>query len=405
MHRRTYLALAVASLAGCAGARPTGTGGGSESSTKTAARPDDGDEADEGAYAVETVATGLEHPWAVEPLGASTLLVTEQPGRLSLVDAGTGDTRRVAGTPAVLARGQGGLLDATLGPTYPDEPWVYLTYSVGRSDGTSSTRVGRGRLTGLDGDGPRLTAFETLYTAEPFVESSGHFGSRVAFAPDETMYVTVGDRQFKNFGPDHVAQDPSNDLGTVLRLNRDGSVPADNPFVDDPDAGDAVFSYGHRNAQGLAIHPETGTMWETEFGERDGDEINVLRSGANYGWPVADESCRYGSDEPVGVSHDDRADVVAPVYSWPCGSGGFPPSGAAFYGGDALPWTGDLLVGGLASQYLARFRVDGETVTEADPLLADRGWRIRDVAVAADGAVYVAVDAADAPVVRLASAN
>jgi quinoprotein glucose dehydrogenase len=215
------------------------------------------------------------------------------------------------------------------------------------------------------------------------------------------MYVTVGDRQFKNFGPDHVAQDPSNDLGTTLRLNPDGSVPDDNPFVDDPTAGDAVFSYGHRNAQGLAVHPDTGAVWETEFGERDGDEINVLRPGANYGWPVADESCRYGSDDPVGVPHDDREDVVAPVYSWPCGTGGFPPSGATFYGGDALPWAGDLLVGGLASQYLARLRVDGEDVVEADPLLADRGWRIRDVAVGPDGFVYVAVDAGDAPIVRL----
>ncbi|MFB6168328.1 MAG: PQQ-dependent sugar dehydrogenase [Haloferacaceae archaeon] len=395
MRRRTYLALAAASLAGCAGASPAGR------PTETPEASDDRVAADEGEYAVETVATGFEHPWAVEPLRASTLLVTEQPGRLSLVDAETGATRGVDGVPDVFARGQGGLLDVTLGPTSPDEPWVYLTYSVGRSDGTSSTRLARGRLTGVEGGEPRLEALNTLCTAEPFVESSGHYGSRVAFAPDGSLFLTVGDRQFKNFGPDHVAQDPSNDLGTTLRLNPDGTVPDDNPFVDDPDAGDAVFSYGHRNAQGLAVHPDTGAVWATEFGERDGDEINVLRAGANYGWPVASESCRYGSDEPVGVSHDDRADVVAPVYSWPCGSGGFPPSGAAFYDGDALPWTGDLLVGGLASQYLARFRVDGTDVQEADPLLADRGWRIRDVAVGSEGAVYVAVDAGDAPVVRL----
>ena len=396
MRRRTYLALAAASLSGCAGASPR-----SDTSQPTDSPSESPPATPSGAYTVETVATGFERPWAVEPLGASALLVTERPGRLSLVDRERGEKRQVAGTPEVFARGQGGLLDVTLGPTYPDEPWVYLTYSVGRSDGTSSTRVGRGRLTGVEGDDPRLDGFETLYTAEPFVRSSGHFGSRVAFAPDGTMYVTVGDRQFKNFGPDHVAQDPSNDLGTTLRLTPDGSIPEDNPFVDDPEAGNAVFSYGHRNAQGLAIHPETGAAWETEFGERDGDEINVLQAGANYGWPVADESCRYGSDRPVGVSHDDREDVVAPVYSWPCGSGGFPPSGAAFYAGDAFPWAGDLLVSGLASQYLARFRVDGETVTEADPLLADRGWRVRDVAVASDGVVYAAVDAGDAPVVRL----
>jgi quinoprotein glucose dehydrogenase len=391
VRRRTYLALAAASLGGCASTSPGAT---SDSATGTP---------DPSAYAVETVATGFEHPWAVEPLpDRPSLLVTERPGRLSLVDRESGERRRVAGAPDVFARGQGGLLDVTLGPAYPDEPWVYLTYSVGRSDGTSSTRVGRGRLRGLDGE-PRLARFETLYTAEPFVESSGHFGSRVAFA--DGMYVTVGDRQFKNFGPDHVAQDPANDLGTTLRLTPDGSVPGDNPFVDDPDAGDAVFSYGHRNAQGLAVHPDTGAVWATEFGERDGDEINVLRAGANYGWPVADEGCRYGSDEPVGVSHDDREDVVAPVYSWPCGSGGFPPSGATFYEGSAFPWAGDLLVGGLASQYLARFRVDGEDLAEADPLLADRGWRVRDVAVGPDEYVYAAIDAGDAPVVRLVPAD
>jgi quinoprotein glucose dehydrogenase len=387
----------VASFAGCAEASPTGSG--------PSETPDDRVDADEGEYALETVATGFEHPWAVEPLDKTALLVTERPGRLSLVDAETGEVTRLGGTPDVFARGQGGLLDVTLGPRYPDEPWVYLTYSVGRSDGTSSTRLARGRLRGVEGDEPRLQEVETLYTAEPFVKSSGHFGSRVAFAPDDTLYMTMGDRQFKNFGPDHVAQDPSNDLGTTLRLNPDGSIPADNPFVDDPDAGDAVFSYGHRNAQGLAVHPETSAVWETEFGERDGDEINVLRAGANYGWPVADESCRYGSDEPVGVSHEDRADVVAPVYSWPCGTGGFPPSGATFYEGRAFPWTGDLLVGGLASQYLARFRVDGTEVREVDPLLVDRDWRVRDVAVGSEGAVYVAVDAGDAPVVRLVPAE
>jgi quinoprotein glucose dehydrogenase len=386
VRRRTYLALAgSAALAGCAASGDTTT--------------DDGASPATGGGRVETVATGFDRPWAVEPLpDRPSLLVTEQSGALWLVDRETGDRTEVAGAPAVVDEGQGGLLDVTLGPTDADEPWVYLTYSVGRSDGTSSTRVGRGRLVG---SGPRLAAFEALYTAEPFVRSSGHFGSRAAFDPDGLLYVTVGDRQFKDFGPDHVAQDPTNDLGATLRLRPDGSVPDDNPFVDDPDARDAVFSYGHRNQQGLAVHPETGAVWASEYGERDGDEINVLRAGANYGWPVADEGCTYGTGEPIGVSHDDRDDVVAPVYSWPCGSGGFPPGGATFYDGDHGPWRGDLFVGGLASRYLARFRVDGEAVTEADPMLADRGWRVRDVTAGPDGALYVAVDAGDAPVVRV----
>jgi glucose/arabinose dehydrogenase len=384
VRRRTFLSLAgSAAVAGCAG-RATGDPTGNPTT--------DGP-------TVQTVATGFASPWAVEPLPDGTaLLVTERPGDLWLVDTATGDRAHVDGTPAVFAGGQGGLLDATLDPDYPDEPWLYLTYAVGRPDGTSSTRVGRGRLVT---DAPRLDGVETLYTAEPFVESSGHFGSRVAFGAGGAMYVTVGDRQFKNFGPDHVAQDPANDLGATLRLRPDGTVPDDNPFVGDAAATDAVFSYGHRNAQGLAVHPDTDVVWASEFGERDGDEINVLRAGANYGWPVADESCKYGTDEPVGVSHADRDDVVAPVYSWPCGTGGFPPSGTAFYEGDHEPWRGDLFVGGLASRSLARLRVDGTDVTGVDTLLADRGWRVRDVANAPDGGLYVAVDADDAPVARV----
>jgi quinoprotein glucose dehydrogenase len=355
---------------------------------------------------VDSVATGLTSPWAVEPLpDESGLLVTEKRGRLLLVDPVEGSRERLDGVPEVTDRGQGGLLDVTLGPDFASSGWVYLTYSVAGEGSTSSTRVGRGRL---DRDGSRLAEFEALYTAEPFVESAGHFGSRVVFDPDGLLYLSVGDRQFKDFGPDHVGQRLDDDLGSVLRLNPDGSIPADNPFVDAPGASDAVFTYGNRNPQGLAVHPETGAVWESEFGERGGDEINVLEAGANYGWPVADEGCRYGTDERVGVPHDEREDVVAPVYSWPCGSDGFPPSGMTFYDfdGSAFDWQGDLFVGGLASRYLAHFTVDGREVTEQAPLLADRDWRVRDVAVGPNsGAIYAVVDAGNAPLVRLTPAE
>jgi quinoprotein glucose dehydrogenase len=401
LDRRGYLALvgaaASGALAGCAGGPraggdPSGVGSG------------DGGEGSSG-YEVETVATGLDRPWGMVHLpDERALLLTERVGRLWLVDRDGGERRQVENSPEVFARGQGGLLDVALHPSFPGEPWVYLTYSHRRDDGASTTRLARGRLerSGSEAN-PRLVDRELLYTAEPYVESTGHFGSRLAFGPEGLLYATVGDRQFKNFGPDHVAQDRSNDLGTTLRLAPDGTVPASNPFVDDPEARDAVFSWGHRNAQGLTTHPETGEIWEAEFGERDGDELNVLEAGANYGWPVADEGCRYGTDDPIGVSHDEREDVVGPVYSWPCGSGGFPPSGAVFYDEEAFPeWQGNLFVGGLASRYLARFRVEGREVTEAGSLLADRGWRIRDVALAPDtGHLYVAVDAGDAPLVRL----
>ncbi|QSG04406.1 PQQ-dependent sugar dehydrogenase [Halapricum desulfuricans] len=345
--------------------------------------------------------TGMSNPWGLAFLpDESGLLVTEQTGRLLLTDPKTGDRTALAGTPAVYARGQGGLLDVTLHPEFDSNQFVYLTYSVGDENG-STARVGRGRL-GRDRE--QIDDFEPIYTARPFVASDGHYGSRAVFDTEGYLYVSVGDRQFKNFGPNHVAQLRDNDLGSVLRLHDDGSIPDSNPFVDDPGASGAVFTFGNRNPQGLAVHPETGAVWETEFGERDGDEINILEEGGNYGWPVADNSCRYGTDDPVGVPHEEREDVVAPVYGWDCGSGGFPPSGAAFYDGDAFPdWRGDLFIAGLAKRYLAHFTVDGREVTEVNPLLADRDHRIRDVAVSpVSGHLYAAVDADNAPIYRIA---
>ena len=390
MQRRRFLALAgtgaAASLGGCLGALRSG----GDSPT-----PDPNT-----SVGVSEALTGLSNPWGLAVLpDESGLLVTEQGGRLLLADPETGETTDLAGVPEVHARGQGGLLDVTLHPDFGSNGLVYLTYSVS-GEGGSTTELGRGRLDTEDG---RLAEFETVYTARPFVQSSGHYGSRVVFGPEGYVYLSVGDRQFKNFGPDHVGQTLSDDLGSVLRLHDDGTIPEDNPFVDDPDASGAIWTYGNRNPQGLTVHPDTGEVWETEFGERDGDEINVLERGANYGWPVADNSCGYGSDDPVGVSHDAREDVVAPVYGWPCGTGGFPPSGATFYDGEAFPdWRGDLFVAGLAKQYLAHFTVDGREVTEVGPLLTERGQRIRDVTVGpVSGHLYAAVDAGDAPVLRI----
>jgi quinoprotein glucose dehydrogenase len=414
MRRRTYLALAgtaaLGPLAGCTDTAGPAAGAGTDGSDDATAGSGDGangSTTDGGptAVAVERVAD-LSSPWALTTIpDDDRLLVTERVGQLRLVDPATGDAERVPGTPEVFARGQGGLLDVELHPGFPDEPWLYLTYAARRSDGKSTTHVGRGRFDPT-ADAPRLREFEVLHAARPFVNSTGHFGSRIAFDADDRLYVTVGDRQFKDFGPDHVAQDLTNDLGTVLRFEADGAIPGDNPFVDESDARDPIFSYGHRNAQGLTRHPETGALWEAEFGEQDGDEINVLEVGGNYGWPVADEGCTYGSGEPIGVPHADREDVIAPVFGWPCGTGGFPPSGMTFYTGDAFPeWRGDLLLGGLASRYLARFAVDGRDVQETEPLLDGRGWRIRDVLEApGSGELFVLVDGERAPLVRLSPA-
>jgi len=415
MDRRRYLALAGAgalgSLGGCLDALRSDADAGTDTvatGTPTDGKTTGGSETSSPDSTVDVTVgeafTGFSNPWGLAFLpDESGLLVTEQAGRLVLVDVETGDRTELTGAPEVHARGQGGLLDVTLHPDFDSTGDVYLTYSVAGESG-STTRIGRGRL---DRDRDRLVAFEPVYTARPFVESDGHYGSRAVFDTEGYLYLSVGDRQFKDFGPGHVGQTLDDDLGSVLRLRDDGSVPDSNPFVDDPDAGDAVFTYGNRNPQGLAVHPETGAVWETEYGERDGDEINVLEAGGNYGWPVADNSCEYGSNEDVGISHEEREDVVAPVYGWPCGGGGFPPSGTTFYGGEALPdWRGDLFVAGTAKRALARFTVDGREVTELDPLLADRNRRLRDVTVSpVSEHLYVAVDAANAPIYCIAPAE
>ncbi|MFU8868774.1 PQQ-dependent sugar dehydrogenase [Natronococcus sp.] len=383
MNRRTILAASgsalSATVAGCAGVL---------------------DEPGDDGLEVEAVADGFEHPWSISVVpDDGRLLVTEREGTLSVLEPGDGAVEDVDGVPDVYAEGQGGLLDAAFHPEFPDEPWLYLTYATANDAGESTTALGRGEL---DLEAGSLEGFEQLYAVEPFVDSDGHFGSRIVFGEDGAVYVTVGDRQSKEFGPDHYSQDTSTGIGSTLRLEPDGSVPDDNPFVGD-DALDELYSYGHRNAQGMTIHPETGELWQSEHGEEDGDEINVVEAGANYGWPVAGYGCRYGTDDPIGDESHERDDVVDPVYYWECGSGGFPPAGMTFYDGGAFEeWTGDLFVGNLAGEYLGRFTVDGTDVEEVDPLLEGRGWRIRDVEVHPEtGALYVAVDDAEAPVVRL----
>ncbi|WP_434521252.1 PQQ-dependent sugar dehydrogenase [Halorubrum sp. AS12] len=395
---------ALPALSGCLG----GDGNDGTDDPSEDSPPDDGADVD---YEIETVAEGFENPWGLAFLpDDGRLLVTERPGRLSLVDPADGTVEGVAGAPEVFAEGQGGLLDVAVHPDYHDDPRVYLTYAAANDAGEAATHVGSGRLALDGGDAPALDEFEPIRVAEPFRDSANHFGSRAAFGPEGALFVTVGDRRDTDFGPDHVSQDRSNELGATLRLTADGDAHPENPFVDNPDAADALYSYGHRNPQAIAVRPETGAVWQCEHGEEDGDEINATERGGNYGWPIASEACRYGTDDPVAPGHDERDDVIAPVHYWPCGSGGFPPSGAVFYDGEAFPeWRGDLLAGTLAAQYLGRFTVDGAgrdaTVTERDPLLDDRGWRMRAVAVEpTTGHLYVAVDDGDAPVARIVPA-
>jgi len=400
--------LAALSLAGCLG-ESGDDGDGGVGGDGGDAHPDDGADVE---YAVENVADGFENPWGLAFLpDDDRLLVTERPGRLSLLDPEGGSRSTVGGVPDVRAAGQGGLLDVAVHPEYPDDARVYLTYAATNGEGESATHVGSGRLALPDTGSPALDGFEAIHVAHPFVDSDLHFGSRATFGPDGALFVTVGDRRDTDFGPNHVSQDRSAELGSTLRLTPAGDAHPDNPFVDDAAAADTIYSYGHRNPQAMAVRPETEAIWQCEHGEEDGDEINVIERGGNYGWPIASEACRYGTDERLAPSHSERGDVVAPVHYWPCGSGGFPPSGAVFYEGDAFPaWRGDLFAGTLAGRYLGRFTVEGAgaagaDVTERDPLLADRDWRVRALAVEpSTGHLYVAVDDADAPIARIVPA-
>jgi glucose/arabinose dehydrogenase len=348
---------------------------------------------------LEIVAEDLGLVWAIDFLpGTSMLLANEKSGSMFLIDTETLKVTEITEAPEVVSSGQGGLLDVAVSPDFADDSLIYLTYSAANQAGATATHLARATL---NLEERSLKGTEVLYMAEPFLNSTAHYGSRVVIKGDY-LYMTIGDRGDKNFD-NHVSQDTTNALGTTIRLLRDGAIPEDNPFVNDPNVLDEIYTYGHRNSQGMTIHPETGEIWQSEHGERDGDEINVIHGGNNYGWPIATYGCTYATGQDIGVFPDQRDDMVAPVHYWRCGSGGFPPAGMTFYDAEGFTdWQGDLFVGGLAGQYLAHFRITGDGLEELDPLLAEEGWRIRDVTVGYhDGAIYAAVEGRSVSIVRI----
>ena len=349
------------------------------------------------SFRVEVVAAGLEHPWGLAFLPDGRALVTERPGRLNLIDPATGERTEVDGGPDVSAVGQGGLLDVALHPDYPQTAWIYLTWAATHGGGNQyATHTGRARL---DADASRLEDLEVLHVATPASTNTGHFGSRIVFDGDGHLFVTSGDRRDRDS-----AQDLQSLRGKTLRLTADGEIPPDNPFVGDDAADAAIYSYGHRNAQGMAVHPDTGEIWQSEHGPRAGDEINRIVAGGNFGWPIASYGREYTTGADVGDRPPDNPATENPEYYWPERS--FAPSGLAFYMGDAFPgWDGDIFVGALARTNLTRLVVsDGEIVAE-EALLDDEGLRIRDVRVGPDGHLHVLVDAASAPWLRLVPAD
>lgn len=345
---------------------------------------------------VTTAAEGLEHPWAIAFLPDGNMLVTERPGRLRLVGADGSLSAPISAVPEVDARGQGGLLDVTIDPAFQENRLVYLSYAE-RGEGGNGTAVARGRLAD---DGTALEDVQVIFRQRPKVDSRLHFGSRLVFDRDGHLYVTLGERSQERFRLQ--AQDLSSHLGKIVRINPDGSVPEDNPFVGKVDARPEIYAYGVRNVQAAAINPQSGELWEIEHGPRGGDELNIIRPGANYGWPVVTLGVEYSGDPLPGAAKR-RDGMVDAIYSW---TPVIAPSGMIFYDGGAFPeWKGDLFVGGLASTALVRLDVDGDTVGGEERLLESLGLRIRDVAEGPDGAVYVATDEDDGAILRIAPAN
>jgi aldose sugar dehydrogenase len=341
-------------------------------------------------FELVTVVSGLEHPWGMAFLPDESILVTERPGRVRMVRDGQLDPEPIEGVPPVYARGQGGLLDVALDPQFASNRLIYLSYAA-EDDGGNSTRVARATL----GDG-RLEDLEVIFTAQPLVRSSKHFGSRLAFDREGYLFITVGER-----GQGERAQDLGDHNGTVIRLHPDGSVPEANPFVGTAAARPEIFSYGHRNAQGLAINPETGIPWLQEHGARGGDEVNIVRPGVNYGWPVITYGIDY-TGAPIGEGTH-KEGMAQPIYYW---APSIAPSGMAFYDGAAFPeWRGDLFVGGLRSRLLARLELDGEKVVAEERLLEGEIGRIRDVEVCPDGFLYLLTDESDGGLYRLEPAD
>jgi glucose/arabinose dehydrogenase len=344
-------------------------------------------------YRIVTVVESLDHPWSFAWLPDGDMLVTERPGRLRIVRDGQLLPDPVPGVPEVRARGQGGLLDVALHPDFASNRLVYLSFSKPEQDGAPhTTAVVRGRF-----ENDRLDDVEQIFEAD--TRGRNHYGSRLAFDRAGFLFVTVGDRQAPPRGDleAHPAQDLSNHHGTVIRLHDDGSVPADNPFVDTAGARPEIWSYGHRNAQGLAIDQETGDVWITEHGPQGGDELNLILPGRNYGWPVIGYGVNYGSGSPIHEGTH-REGMEQPVHYW---VPSIATSGLLLYTGDRFPsWRGNLFAGGLRGAQLARLTLDGREVTNEETLVQNRG-RIRDVRQGPDGYIYVAFDEGNGDIVRL----
>jgi aldose sugar dehydrogenase len=343
-------------------------------------------------YKVTEIAKGLDHPWSMAFLPDGSMLVTERVGRLRVIKGGSLQPQAIAGVPAVHTGSQAGLFDIVLHPDFAQNSIVYLTYAAGTT-AANGTQVARARL-----DGSALRDVQVIFKATPLKDTDNHYGGRMAFLPDGTFALTVGE----GFEYREKAQDLTTDLGKIVRLNEDGSVPRDNPFVGQASVRPEIYTWGHRNSQGLVFDPQRKRLYETEHGPRGGDELNIIVARKNYGWPVI----TYGMDySGAYVSpYTQRPGLEQPVIYW---TPSIAPSGLAMYRGDKFPaWKGDLFVGALAFKHLRRVHLDESgNVVDQEELLNDLHWRIRDVRAAPDGYLYVCTDEDDGRVLRLEPAN
>ena len=352
-----------------------------------------------------TLVKGLKNPWAIAFLPDGRWLITERSGTLRVIEGGKLLPTPVAGLPAVVELGQGGLLDIQLHPKYAENGWIYWTYNAG-VPGSYGTEVARGKLGGSK-DEPRMTDVQVLFKMDPKSEKGFHFGSRIVFDKAGYLFVTFGDRgDSPAKGATHNSQRLDTHAGKSIRLFDDGRVPPDNPFVKTPNAKPEIFTWGNRNMQGAALNPLTGKVWAHEHGPQGGDEINILSAGVNYGWPVITYGANYGSGTKIGEGTE-KAGMAQPILYW---VPSIAPSGMAFYGsrsdGKPFPkWKGNLFVGALAKQLVMRVTLDGDKVVSQERLFENQLGRFRDVREGPDGFIYLLTDAPNGELIRIEPAR
>lgn len=342
---------------------------------------------------VETIASGLSNPWGIAFLSNGRMLVTERAGTMHIVEADGSKGEAISGLPEIKVRRQGGLLDVALSPDYDTDSMIYFSYSEPESEGSevTSTAVARARL-----EDNALQDVEVIFSQYPKEDGGRHYGGRLQFSADgEYLFIGLGDRGHRQDD----SQTLDNHTGKLVRIHRDGSAPSDNPFVDEDGALPEVWSYGHRNIQGMDIQPSTGKIWAVEHGPQGGDELNQPEAGLNYGWPVITHGEQYGGGE-VGIGFN-KDDMELPVWHW---TPSIAVSGMAFYDGNQFPaWQGNILATGLRGTQVARLEVDGDRVIHQEVMQFEQ--RIREVKIGPDGLIYLLTDEADGKILRLSPSD